>query len=48
MMEIQIIWVLYYNQNKWDLAEKFYLLEVKNGYSDSMYGLGLLFQNQNK
>ena len=40
--------LLYDEQGKYDLAEKYYLMGVKHNDSDSMYNLGVLYYNQEK
>lgn len=40
--------LLYDEQGKYDLAEKYYLMGAKHNDSDSMYNLGVLYYNQEK
>ena len=39
---------LYYFQGKLELAEKYYLMAIKNNSSDAMFNLGLLYDEQGK
>ena len=40
--------LLYENQEKFDLAEKYYLMAIKENNSNAMFNLGLLYYNQEK
>ena len=40
--------VLYQDQNKFDLAEKYYLLSIENKNIDSINNLAMLYKDQNK
>ena len=39
---------MYNNQEKYDLAEKYYLMAIDKGHEDAMYNLGNLYNNQEK
>ena len=42
------IGIIYDNQEKYDLAEKYYLMAIDKGYENAMCNLGFLYYNQEK
>ena len=43
-----VLGLLYYDQEKFDLAEEYYLMAIEDNNSLAMYNLGLFYKNQNE